>query len=229
MMAKGIALLGAICAVFLLPAKTSAALISDLVITEIMANPASISDSKGEWFELYNPTGTTINLRDSILGDDGSDRHVIETDLLILPGRFLTLARSDSPGFVPDYVYRNFTLGNGNDEISILDLSGGGIYFDYSSGFVAAGISNALSDLSDPTSPFVLSSQTTGFYSGDVGTPGSFEGSVITPAPVPTPTILSLFLFSLLLLTLFQVKKQSEFLPRGDRGSKPKLLPVLGR
>ena len=29
----------------------------DVVINEIMQNPAAVSDSAGEWFEVFNPTG----------------------------------------------------------------------------------------------------------------------------------------------------------------------------
>jgi cysteine-rich repeat protein len=33
-----------------------------LVITEVMPNPDAVSDQKGEWFEIYNPTANAIDL-----------------------------------------------------------------------------------------------------------------------------------------------------------------------
>jgi hypothetical protein len=94
MLAKGIAHFGLVCSLSLTTGFSHAMMVSDLLISEIMVNPAALSDARGEWFELYNPTDDEINLRALILGDDGSDRHRIESDLLILPGEYLTLAHS---------------------------------------------------------------------------------------------------------------------------------------
>ncbi|MEM7563615.1 MAG: lamin tail domain-containing protein [Pseudomonadota bacterium] len=198
MTAKGFALLGAIYSTLLIPINSQAAVISDLLISEIMANPSAITDSNGEWFELYNPTGNAINLLNSTLSDDGSDIHVIETDLLVLPGHFLTLARSNNPGFTPDYVYQNFRLGNSDDEIRIESDSGEVLSFSYLEGFVAPGISTTLLDLSGSALSYHLSTLTLGFNSGDVGTPGSFEFNDTDIVSVPAPATLGLFLVSML-------------------------------
>ena len=95
-MAKGIAHFGILFSLIIYSGHVNALLVSDLLISEIMANPAALSDARGEWFELYNPTDQEINLRDTWIGDDGRDSHKIETDLLILPTEYLTLARSVS-------------------------------------------------------------------------------------------------------------------------------------
>ena len=34
----------------------------DLLISEVMANPAAVSDSNGEWFELFNASLHSIDL-----------------------------------------------------------------------------------------------------------------------------------------------------------------------
>ena len=39
-----------------------AGMISDLLITEVMVNPSQVSDTNGEWFELFNPTTDAIDL-----------------------------------------------------------------------------------------------------------------------------------------------------------------------
>ncbi len=122
-MAKGIARLGILFSSLLVITDVQAVMVGDLPISGIMVNPAAVSDRRGEWFELYNPTDDDINLRDIIIGDDGDDSHKIETDLLILPGHFLTLAdRGDSAAYGgpgADYTCDNFSPGNPDVEISL--------------------------------------------------------------------------------------------------------------
>ena len=45
----------------------------DLVITEVMQNPAAVSDSVGEWFELYNASTAPIDLRGMAVADLGGE------------------------------------------------------------------------------------------------------------------------------------------------------------
>ena len=172
--------------------------VSDLLISEIMANPAGLSDSRGEWFELYNPTIEPINLRGIDLGDDGSNRHRFDTDLLILPSEFLTLARSGDPGFVPDYVYHNFILANSEDEIvfreGLLEL----LRLDYSSGFVEAGRSRELQQLPMLASNYGLTLASLSYGVGDIGTPGAAGGLLLAPSAVPIPAAAWLFLSGVL-------------------------------
>lgn len=66
----------------------------DLLITEIMPNPDAVSDTDGEWLEIYNNSAEIIDLQNLILTRNGSDRHVFEESLQIAPGEYLVLARS---------------------------------------------------------------------------------------------------------------------------------------
>jgi len=97
----------------------------ELVISEFMANPDFVTDDIGEYFELYNPTDSSFNLDGYQIMDDGSDAHIIENGgtLNILPHGFLLFARSQDPvgdgSLTPDYVFKNFTISNGADEIVI--------------------------------------------------------------------------------------------------------------
>ena len=68
----------------------------DLLITEIMYNPAALSDTEGEWFEVYNPSAQSINLQHLILGRDEANRHTISESLTLLPGEYLVFERSDT-------------------------------------------------------------------------------------------------------------------------------------
>ena len=44
-----------------------------LMITEIMQNPICRSDAAGEWFEVYNPTSSPINMNGWKIKDNGTD------------------------------------------------------------------------------------------------------------------------------------------------------------
>ena len=101
----------------------------DIVINEIMQNPKSVGDSKGEYFELYNNSSKVIDLNYCLIRDDGSNSHTISKDggLIINPGDYLILGNNDDTsengGLIIDYKYSGFTLGNGEDEIILLNES----------------------------------------------------------------------------------------------------------
>ena len=75
---------------------SKAATVSDLLITEIMANPLAVTDTLGEWFELFNPTTESIDLSGLLLSDDGSNKHNISsaTPLLVNSGSYFVMARN---------------------------------------------------------------------------------------------------------------------------------------
>jgi hypothetical protein len=100
-----------------------------LQITEIMQNPRSVSDSVGEWWELYNPTGSAVDLEGWTIRDDDTDSHVIDRSLIIEPGGYLVFGRVADPavngGFTPDYVTGNdILLHNNFDELVLVDDRG---------------------------------------------------------------------------------------------------------
>lgn len=166
--------------------------ISDLFITEIMANPSAVSDTQGEWFELFNPTTESIDLSGLILSDDGSNSHTISTvsNLLVSPGSYFVMARNgDSSlngGVTANYTYSNFSLGNSDDQIVFSDSTGERLRFNYNSGFVPPGASMELIDA--VMLPSNYAATTTVFGSGDFGTPGTnglFTPPTISTVPIP--------------------------------------------
>ncbi len=98
-----------------------------LVINEIMQNPAAASDIKGEWFEIYNPGTSGVDIDGYTICDNGSDLHVIDNggSLMVPAGGYLVLGRnsktSQNGGYTPDYVYGSFLLANGDDEVILQD------------------------------------------------------------------------------------------------------------
>ena len=103
---------------------------SQIIISEIMQNPASVTDANGEWFELYNAGASTVDINGWTIRDAGSDSHVIDngSPLNILPGGFLVLARNADSGtngnFTANYQYASFQLSNSDDEIVLVNGSG---------------------------------------------------------------------------------------------------------
>jgi len=103
---------------------------SQIIISEIMQNPASVSDANGEWFELYNAGGSGVDIDGWRIFDLGTNSHIINNGgpLTIHAGGFLILGNngdSATNGGVPvDYEYPgSFTIGNSDDEIILEDTT----------------------------------------------------------------------------------------------------------
>ena len=124
----------------------------DIIITEILQNPTG-TDANGEYFELYNTTSSTININGWTIKDNGTESHIIDNGgpLEILAGGYVSLGRNGDTtingNITHDYIYSNFALGNGDDEIileapnaTIIDQ----VYYDESG-------SNAFPDPNGPS------------------------------------------------------------------------------
>ena len=172
------------------PAQAQSA--GDLVITEFMANPSAVSDTDGEYVELYNRSTAAIDLDGAVLRDDGSNSHTIDgsdAPVVIEPDGFLILARSPDPtgdgAVVVDYVYDTFTLGNAADEIVVATAEGTEIArITYTDGD-AAGAGIALESVSleaggdgELTQDDLVAS-TTELSNGDFGSPRMLGGTVL--------------------------------------------------
>lgn len=107
------------------PGVGSGAGVGEIVITELMIDPAAVADSVGEWFEIFNPTADTLSLEGCEIGDDGSDLDIIPSGIDILPGEYLVFGNNADPasngiGASPSYVYgANVVLQNGADELEL--------------------------------------------------------------------------------------------------------------
>lgn len=101
----------------------------NVIITEIMRNPSVVNDADGEWFELYNPTGTDIDINGWTISDNDSDSQTISNGgpLLVPAGGYLVLGNngdsSTNGGVSLDYVYASIFLANGADELVLTDTS----------------------------------------------------------------------------------------------------------
>jgi hypothetical protein len=163
--------------------KTSAALqAGDLVITEIMANPAAVSDQLGEWFEIYNTSSDAFDLEGLKISDADIDAVELVSSLIIPSGDRLVFgpnATRAANGDVPvnqAYAYASLALANAVDELILsTDIVIDAVTFNGSS--VAAGSSLSLSPSStsatanDAASNWCAASSVLG--STDRGTPGT--------------------------------------------------------
>ena len=172
--------------------------VGDVVIIEIMQNPSAVSDANGEWFEIYNNTGSTIDINGWTIKDNGSNSHVISNggSLNISAGSVLVLGRKNNTGtngnYTCNYQYSSFLLGNDDDEVILLDNSGDGIdsvYYDGGTDFPdPAGASMTL-NVNTTTNLYKLNNvgsnwtteSTSTYGDGDSGTPGSVGGDQSLP------------------------------------------------
>jgi beta-lactamase superfamily II metal-dependent hydrolase len=175
-----------------------------VVINEIMQNPASVRDNRGEWFEVYNPGAEDVDIENWTIRDNGSDSHLIEhgASLYVPAGGYLVLGKNGNPGqnggYTADYVYSGFTLGNGADEVILENRVGAIVDEVYYTG------SSPWPDPNGKTMELVDAAQDNnvgsnwaeavargGTYDGsgtDLGTPGALN-SVSGPSDTEPPVI----------------------------------------
>ena len=102
----------------------------DLVITEIMKDPAAVAQEVGEWFEIYNATNTIIDLERLEVRDDGVDTFTISESVLVNPGQYVVFGANGAPstngGAEVHFAYNrsDFSLGNDSDEIVLVTSQG---------------------------------------------------------------------------------------------------------
>jgi hypothetical protein len=148
-----------------------------LVISELMSNPAALRDDDGEWIELYNPSASESVALDGCTLDDGSATKALAAGVRVAPLGYATLARSAQVGFVPTQLL-SFSLGNTDDSVALIC---GGVEIDrvsYGAGFpLAAGASMSLTATAldaianDDANAWCLGTEPDA--SGERGTPGA--------------------------------------------------------
>jgi endonuclease/exonuclease/phosphatase family metal-dependent hydrolase len=158
----------------------------DIVINEIIQNPSAVSDTNGEWFELFNPTSLPIDINGWTVKDNGSNSFVIDNGgaLFVPPLGFVVLGRdetfAENGGVNVDYQYENFFLGNSDDEVILIDADDNEIdrvEYDGGPGFpdpTGASMSLRTPQLDNNASANWCTAGTA-FGAGDLGTPGDFN------------------------------------------------------
>jgi hypothetical protein len=98
----------------------------DVVITEVMADPAEAFDTAGEWFEVQNVSTRTVDLAGWQVSDLGGEAFTAEGPAVLEPGERWVFGVSDdisvNGGVLVDQVYARgaFELDNLSDTIALL-------------------------------------------------------------------------------------------------------------
>jgi hypothetical protein len=100
-------------------------IVGDLVITELMVNPAALSDPLGEWIEVANTSDGVRYLGGLTLSTDTSSHTITDSALTIEPGAVVLLGASGA--LSPVYTYEDLSLSN---EGGTLTLSAEGRLID---------------------------------------------------------------------------------------------------
>lgn len=156
----------------------------DLVVTEIMQNPDAVSDTPGEWFEIYNASGCDVDLDGLMVDDDGTDGFAVSGTTTVVDGDWFVFGADADTGLnggaTVDYDYSGFTLGNSDDEVVLWN---GTVEIDrvnYDGGPNFPDPTGASMNLNVDTTDAVSNDSSgnwceavTAFGLGDLGTPGA--------------------------------------------------------
>ncbi|MEZ5974200.1 MAG: lamin tail domain-containing protein [Planctomycetota bacterium] len=158
-----------------------------MVITEFMKDPQAVSDTQGEWIELFNPWWMRQNIEGWTLSDDGGAATVLNNGgagIWVAGRGHRALVRNldvaANGGIANAYRYTGFTLSNGADQI-ILALPDGtvvdrvayddGVLWPDASG-VAAQLDSWLESAIGNDQPHMWCPAQVSYGMGDMGTPG---------------------------------------------------------
>lgn len=100
-----------------------------LVINEIMADPNAVTDANGEWFELYNPGASAINIQNYTVGSANDAGFTIASSVSVPAHGYVVLARvaasGTNGGVTVDYAYGSaVNLANASDWLTLRNSSG---------------------------------------------------------------------------------------------------------
>ncbi len=166
---------------------TGAISYGEILITEVMANPSALSDTEGEWFEIYNNSDHIINLLNLIVGRDDANIHTITDNIELAPAAYFVLSRTDlATNAVNEYIFgSDITLSNTGAVLSIYnegsEAEPGSVIFalDYGAAGFPEGTGASISldpGLLNQVNALLGSSwciSTSAYITGDLGTPGA--------------------------------------------------------
>lgn len=166
--------------------------LGSIIINEIMQDPTAVNDEFGEWFEVYNTTGSAIDMQNWVISDNTTptaQSFTISSSLIvpandyaifIVNGNSLTNGGiSHSPQYV--YSYPSFTLLNSGSDSIILTSPGGALIdrvdyddasFPYTPGR-SMSLSTSTANSTDNDNGANWGNAWDTYGDGDFGTPGA--------------------------------------------------------
>ena len=157
----------------------------ELLIDEIMYDPDSLSDTQGEWFEIYNASGSIIDLYHLVIRRGSTNEHIIGDHITLEPGAYMVMAKTEGACEASSkYVYgSSISLPNSGDELSLsnygTDGNNGYLVFslNYGPGFpdgtgASIGLNPDHLNPNDASEGSNWCVSTSAYNTGDKGTPG---------------------------------------------------------
>lgn len=159
--------------------------VGSIIINEIMKNPSAVGDTSGEYFEVYNTTGASIDMQGWVIKDDVSagETHTIASSVIVPSMGYTVFGVNSNPvtngGITVNYQYDSVTLGNsGTDGIviecssTIIDQVVWGAGFPNSTGVAMELSTNAQTNSANDNGAN-WANATNDIGAGDFGTPGA--------------------------------------------------------
>lgn len=162
-------------------------LAGDLVISEVMVNPATCSDAYGEWLEVWNASGSPVDLYGIVLKDLDGYSGAVSSSYVLAAGDRAVLGKGSASTwcgtFVPDAFYGTRpALDNTGDRVGL--YSPAGLTIDltptWTSSNATSGIAWSLDEARLDASDNDASSHwcnATNSLGAEKGTPGSANGT----------------------------------------------------
>ncbi|MCB9777699.1 MAG: FG-GAP repeat protein [Alphaproteobacteria bacterium] len=158
--------------------------VGDVYVSEVQTDPLAVGDGYGEWFEVHNDSGGTVDLVGWKVTGDDDDGFVVDGSLLVEDGDVVVFGVSGDLGYNGgvdvDYEYARDDLALADTADSIFLYAGDRAISDlgWSSGWpLQAGASLSLDPFYGPSddigSPARWCASKTSYGDGDKGTPGS--------------------------------------------------------
>ncbi len=157
-----------------------------LLITEIMYDPLILSDSEGEWFEIYNNTAGPVDLYQIVIRKNDIDDHIINNHIVLPSHEYFIFSRSEiAVSAVNRYVYgSSVSLNNTGAVLSLSNYGSDGtdgsliVSVNYGDEGFPSGTGASLSlgpnhfSLSDAVLGSSWCVSSVAYNTGDLGTPG---------------------------------------------------------
>ena len=163
-----------------------------LLFTEVMFNPAAVNDSDGEWFELWNTTGTTHDLGGCTISDDSGDSYSVSS--ISVPGGAhvvfgVSTNQGDNGGVPVDQGYGgSINLRNSDPDQLVLTCGSVVDRIEWDTSWPGgSGVAMAFDESEEPDNdtPDHWCDATASIGNGDLGTPGDANGGCGGSTQVP--------------------------------------------
>lgn len=69
----------------------------ELIFSEMMIDPELVADEDGEWVELYNTSGSTLDITGYSFHDDAVDYWVFDASVTVAPHDYMVLCANENP------------------------------------------------------------------------------------------------------------------------------------